>query len=267
MTISAVIIILREVLEAALLVSLLLSSAMVMGISRLGVVAGIVLGFMWSGVVTWQFDRISESFEGVGQEVFNAALLGSIVLLLLAYSYYMARRAGGQQSGVSVPLVLACLVVAMAVTREGVEVFVFIYGFTAIPSELSSVLVGAAMGAGIGVSLGVLIFYGLINLPGGISVSLPQCLIALIAAGMTSQAVVYLTQGGLIDSRLPVWDSSGWIPESSVTGQMLYALLGYEATPTATQLVLYGITLLLFASVALVTRRQPVVSAEEGGSR
>ena len=256
MTISAVIIILREVLEAALLVSLLLSSAMVMGVSRRGVVAGIVLGLIGAGLVTWQFDLVSESFEGVGQEVFNAVLLGSIVLLLLAYSYYMARRAVEQQHGISVPLVLACLVIAMAVTREGVEVFVFLYGFTAIPSELLSVLVGAAMGAGIGISVGVLIFYALVNLPAHISVSVPQFMIALIAAGMTSQAVVYLTQGGLIDSRLPVWDSSGWIPETSVTGQMLYALLGYEATPTTTQLVLYGMTLLLFACVAFVTRRQ-----------
>jgi len=259
MTISAVIIILREVLEAALLVSLLLSSSMVMGISRRGVVAGIVFGIIGAGLVTWQFDLVSESFEGVGQEVFNAALLSAIVLLLLAYSGYMGKGAVQQQSAGGIPPVLACLVVAMAVTREGMEVFVFMYGFTAIPEELLSVLVGAAMGAGIGISLGVLIFYGLISLHGRLRVSLPQCLLALVAAGMASQAVVYLMQGGLIDSRLPVWDTTDWISESSVSGQLLYALLGYEATPTATQLVVYGMTLLLFIVVALFARRQSAV--------
>ena len=112
------------------------------------------------------------------------------------------------------------------------------------------------MGAGIGISFGVLIFYGLINLPGRLGVSVPLFLLALVAAGMASQAVVYLTQGGLIDSRLPVWDTSNWIAETSVTGQLLYALLGYEATPVASQLVLYGMTLLLFVAVALFARRQ-----------
>jgi len=256
MTISAVIIILREVLEAALLVSLLLSSSMAMKISRRGVVAGMVLGVIGAGLVTWQFDRISDSFEGVGQEVFNAVLLGAMTLLLLVYSSYMVKRAGLQQSRISVPLVITCLVVAMAVTREGMEVFIFIYGFTTIPSELLSVLVGGAMGAGIGISLGVLIFYGLINLPARFGALFQLALLALVAAGMASQAVVYLMQGGLIDSHLPVWDTTHWISEASVTGQLLYALLGYEATPTLLQLGLYGMTLLLFIAVAFVARRQ-----------
>lgn len=259
MTISAVIIILREVLEAALLVSLLLSSSMAMGISRRGVVAGLVLGVIGAGLVTWQFDLISDSFEGVGQEVFNATLLGAMVLLLLVYSGYLVKRTAHQHPWASAPLVIACLVVAMAVTREGVEVFVFLYGFTANPSGLLSVLVGGAMGAGIGISLGVLIFYGLINLPGRLHATVPLFLLALVAAGMASQAVVYLTQGGLIESRLPVWDTTDWISEASVTGQLLYSLLGYEATPTATQLVLYGMTLLLFIAVALIVRRQQAV--------
>ena len=264
MTISAVIIILREVLEAALLISLLLSSAVVMGISRRGVLAGIVLGFIGAGLVTWQFDLISESFDGVGQEVFNTLLLGAMVLLLLAYSGFMEKGAVQQQTRALAPLLIACLVVALAITREGVEVFIFLYGFTAIPSELLSVLVGGAMGAGIGISLGVLIYYGLINLPGRLSVLLPQCLLALVAAGMASQAIVYLMQGGLIDSRLPVWDSSALISETSVTGQLMYALLGYEATPTVTQLVFYAVTLLLFVAVAYLVRRQRAVYREAG---
>jgi high-affinity iron transporter len=256
MTISAVIIILREVLEAALLVSLLLCSSLVTGIPRRGIIIGIVLGVIGAALVTWQFDLISESFEGVGQEVFNASLLGSMVLLLLAYSGYMVKGVARQYPGISAPVVIACLVVAMAITREGVEVFVFTYGFNESPAELLSVLVGGAMGAGIGISLGVLIYYALINLPERLSVSVPQLLFALLAAGMSSQAVVYLAQGGVIDSRLPVWDTSDWIPETSVTGQLLYVLLGYEATPAAPQLVLYGMTLLLFVAVALIAHRR-----------
>jgi high-affinity iron transporter len=66
--------------------------------------------------------------------------------------------------------------------------------------------------------------------------------------------VVYLMQGGLVESQLPVWDSSGWISETSVTGQLLYASLGYEATPTLKQLVFYCATLMVFMLVIVIGR-------------
>jgi high-affinity iron transporter len=85
-------------------------------------------------------------------------------------------------------------------------------------------------------------------------VIVPLLLLALVAAGMASQVVVYLMQGGMVESQLPVWDSSGWIPETSVAGQLLYALLGYEATPTSKQLGLYGVTLVVFLLVIVIAR-------------
>jgi high-affinity iron transporter len=71
---------------------------------------------------------------------------------------------------------------------------------------------------------------------------------------MASQTVVYLMQGGLIESQLPVWDTSRWVAETSVTGQLLYALLGYEATPTRMQLGIYGVTLMVFFLVVAAAR-------------
>jgi high-affinity iron transporter len=89
-------------------------------------------------------------------------------------------------------------------------------------------------------------------------------MLALVAAGMASQAVVYLMQGGLVESQLPVWDSSGWISETSVTGQLLYAVLGYEATPTLKQLVFYCATLLAFMLVVVISRWLREMPAERG---
>lgn len=255
MTLSAVIIILREVLEAALVLSLLFSTTRLMGLSYRGILAGFVLGTAGAVSATLFVEAISESFDGVGQEVFNAVLLTAIVLLLIVYAAGLDRRAaaGNGRMARLLPLV-GCLVMAMALTREGMEIIIFISGFAADPAEILPVLVGGAMGAGIGISVGVLIYYGLISLPGRLAVVVPLLLLALVAAGMASQAVVYLMQGGLVESQLPVWDSSGWIPETSVTGQLLYALLGYEATPTLKQLGFYSATLLVFLLVIAVSR-------------
>ena len=74
MTLSAVIIILREVLEAALVLSLLVSTTRLMGLSYRGILAGFVLGVAGAVGATLLVDVISASFDGVGQEVFNAVI-------------------------------------------------------------------------------------------------------------------------------------------------------------------------------------------------
>jgi high-affinity iron transporter len=255
MTLSAVIIVLREVLEAALLLSLLVSTSRLMALSYRGIIAGFLLGLAGAVTATLFMDAISESFDGVGQEVLNAVLLGAIVLLLLVYAAGLdGRRAKERVLVKPLLLVVSCLVVAMALTREGMEIIIFVYGFSADPAEMLSVLVGGAIGAGIGISLGVLIYYTLINLPDRLGIIVPLLLLALVASGMASQTVVYLMQGGLIESQLPVWDTSGWVAETSVTGQLLYALLGYEATPTRMQLGIYGLTLMGFLLVIAAVR-------------
>jgi high-affinity iron transporter len=255
MTLSAVIIILREVLEAALVLSLLVSTTRLMGLSYLGIIAGLVFGMASAVSASLLVGVISESFDGVGQEVFNAVFLTTIVLLLILYAAGIDRQAAtvGRLKSL-LQLVVSCLVVALIITREGMEIIIFVSGFTDSLVDMLPVLVGGAIGTGIGVSLGVLVYYGLINLPDRLAVVVPLLLLALVASGMASQAVVYLMQGGLVESQLPVWDSSDWISETSVTGQLLYAALGYEATPTLKQLVFYCTTLMVFMLVVVISR-------------
>jgi high-affinity iron transporter len=49
-----------------------------------------------------------------------------------------------------------------------------------------------------------------------------------------------------------LWDSSAVLPENSVVGQMLYAFIGYEATPSGAQIIAYvtGLFLVIVAGVA-----------------
>ena len=67
---------------------------------------------------------------------------------------------------------------------------------------------------------------------------------------MTLQASGLLIQADYLPSGL-AWDSSDWLPEDSVAGQLLYAMLGYEATPAPAQLWAYGGAVLLMTSVLL----------------
>src|SRR5690606_7165635 len=81
-------------------------------------------------------------------------------------------------------------------------------------------------------------------------------LIALFGGNMLSQAALMLIQSDWLPGGAILWDSSALLPEDSLAGQLFYALVGYEATPSLTQAIAYfgGFTLLAGLAVA-ATRR------------
>ena len=261
MLLTSVIIVLREVLEAALLVSILLALSSVLGISRRWLGWSLVFGMAGALAYSLGVAAISDWFDGVGQEVTSAALQFLIYLLLLMFAFLVLRNSGPRRlSDKQIMLVMAAIV-SLAVTREGFEVLVYIYGFSGDLPRFATILLGSAIGASIGVSIGALIYYFVSSLSYRQSLVIGIGLLALVAAGMLSQAVLLLIQADWLPSQLPIWDSSEWLSEHSVTGQLLYALIGYEATPTALQASFYfgGLLLLLIVAILVVRfRRQPL---------
>ena len=258
MLLTSVIIVLREVLEAALLISILLALSSVLDISRRWL--GWSLGFGMAGAIIYSLGvaAVSDWFDGVGQEVTSAALQFLIYLFLLLFAFLVLRNSGFRRlSDKQIMLVMAAIV-SLAVTREGFEVLVYIYGFSSDLPQFATILLGSAIGASIGISIGALIYYFVSSLSYRQSLVIGIGLLALVAAGMLSQAVLLLIQADWLPSQLPIWDSSEWLSEYSVTGQLMYALVGYEATPTALQASFYfgGLLLLLIVAILVVRYRR-----------
>ncbi len=76
-------------------------------------------------------------------------------------------------------------------------------------------------------------------------------LLALFAGNMAAQTILLLTQADWMPYTPQLWDTTGLLTEYSVTGQLLYALIGYEATPSLAQAVSYVAAMLLLASTPL----------------
>jgi high-affinity iron transporter len=89
-------------------------------------------------------------------------------------------------------------------------------------------------------------------------------LLALFAGNMAAQSIQLLTQADWLASTPQLWDSSALLTEYSVTGQLLYALIGYEATPSLAQAISYVAAMLLLASTPLFRQswRTPQVQPE-----
>jgi high-affinity iron transporter len=267
---STAIIVFREVLEAASIVGIIAAATRDVPSRNAWISAGLLLGLLGSALVAASASTISNLADGVGQELFNAIILGAAVLMLAWHSIWMAshgkqlaasaRNVGKAiRDGASEHSVLLA-VIGIAVLREGAETVLFLYGIaTSEQVGTSALLLGGFAGIIAGVCVGYALYKGLLRVPLHWFFSVTSALVLLLAAGMASQMARYLIQADMIPALLsPLWDTSSVLPEKSVPGLLLHSLIGYDASPAAMQLVFYVTTLVaIIASMKLVNRTQP----------
>jgi len=126
---------------------------------------GVLAGALAACLVAAFTGALSQLFAGMGQELFNAAILGIAVLMLTWHNVWMAhhgREMAGEMRAVgqavaegSKSLLALAVVVGVAVLREGSEVALFLYGVAA--SDGGSAL-SFAIGGFIGLALGAWAF-------------------------------------------------------------------------------------------------------------
>jgi high-affinity iron transporter len=251
MLLDAIITVLRETLEAGVLVSVLAAFGMRLQLSLRWL--GLAFGIGLSGALAYALALrgISEWFNGVGQEATNAATLYAIYLALLGV-LATARIAGA-------PLrVFMTAAVALAVTREGAEIMLFFSSYLQSEEAMMRALTSGFVGMMIGFCVGVLSYYTLaVMLPPVTAHRVQLLVLLLIAAGMALQGTQLLIQADWLPAGMPLWDTSRPLSEHSISGQMAYAVFGYESTPTAVEMSAYaGALVLLLISQWLSARRR-----------
>src|SRR5437764_1638657 len=134
---AALIIVFREVFEAGLIIGIVLAVTRAVPGRGWWISAGVLGGALGACIVAVFTGGLSDAFEGSGQELFNAAILGLAVVMLTWHNVWMARhgrelaaemRAAGEAvaAGKSSLFALA-VVVGVAVFREGAEVVLCLY--------------------------------------------------------------------------------------------------------------------------------------------
>ena len=253
--VGALIIVLREVIEAGLIVGIVLAATRTLPSRGLYVAAGILAGLLGAALVAAFAGALSNALAGAGQELFNAAILGIAVIMLGWHNIWMARH--GRQIGEDMrrlgrdvligsrSLTALAIVVAVAVLREGSEVVLFLYGvvISSGKSGLSLVL-GGLLGLLFGALISALTYTGLAVIPPRHLFRVTSVLIAFMAAGMAAQSVAFLEQADIATALGDaVWNTSSVVADNSIAGRVLHTLLGYSGKPTELQLVVYLATL------------------------
>ncbi|HWM80959.1 MAG TPA: FTR1 family protein [Pseudolabrys sp.] len=265
---GSLVIVFREVLEAGLIVGIVMAATRdVPGRGRwigLGVGGG-VLGAM---VVAAFAGAISDAFEGAGQELFNACVLGIAVVMLMWHNAWMARHGREiamqmRQIGSAItagerPLAALAIVVGLAVLREGSEIVLFLYGIMASGTSGMALFTGGLLGLAAGAALTALTYFGLLAIPSRHIFTVTTWMITLLAAGMAAQAVHFLDAGGVITALdTVVWNTSWLLSEASLTGKLLHTLIGYTEQPTAMQILAYAAVLVAMAILMRIARSAP----------
>jgi high-affinity iron transporter len=83
-------------------------------------------------------------------------------------------------------------------------------------------------------------------------------LVALLAAGLASQAAALLAKVDLIPNwGFEIWDTSWLLDENSIAGRALRALIGYSDRPMGVQLAAYVAVLATLMIGARLIHRTP----------
>ena len=258
----------REVLEAALVIGILAAATTGLPGRTRWMLTGVGAGLVGAVVTALFAEQLAGAAEGMGQELFNAAVLFTAVLMLGWHTVWMSRhgkelakQAGALANAVAAgakPIYALAIAIGLAVLREGAEIVLFLNGMLAGGStDALSALIGAAAGTAAGGLAGFAVFRGLKLVPTKRLFAATSGLIALLAAGMAARGMAYLNQAGYFSSLSDVaWDSSYLVSDQSLTGQALAALIGYTAAPMESQVMAYAGTVggLLLASWLLGRR-------------
>jgi high-affinity iron transporter len=248
---AALIIVFREVFEAGLIIGIVLAVTGSVPHRNRWIGGGVLAGTIAACVVAAFAGALSQLFAGMGQELFNAAILVVAVMMLTWHNVWMARhgkemagemRAVGQAvADGTKPLLALAVVVGVAVLREGSEVALFLYGIVA--SDGGSALnlaIGGIIGLALGAAVCLLTYFGLMRIPPRALFATTTVLITLLAAGMAAQAVAFLERANWLNSLdTVVWDSAWLLSERSIAGRAMHTLIGYTDQPTEMQLLVY----------------------------
>ena len=272
---SSLLLALREGLEAALIVGMLLGAIQKMKVPHLRkwIWAGVLAAIVVSVAAAYGLNAIGAEFEGRGEQLFEGIMMTLAALLLTWMIFWMHRQSRYLRQNLEAGVSRAAartnsggalfLLAFTTVAREGIELALFLIAVR-VASEPVSALLGALAGLSLAVLLGYMLFTTTYRLNVQRFFQVINFLLLLFAAGLLAHGVHEFNEAGLIPAVINhVYDINAILPEKSTVGSLLTALFGYNGDPSLTEMLTYlifltglGIATLPKASSSSVTASQ-----------
>jgi high-affinity iron transporter len=271
---ASFVIALREGIEAALIVSIILAYLKQLGATDRARLVwwGTGLAVLLSVAVGTAIFIAGAEFEGTAEQVFEGLVTLAAVGVLTWMIFWM-RRQGARikselQEKVDTALVAGGLALAglafFAVLREGIETALFLFAAakgTAVEGTAvapATQVIGAVLGLALAVILGVLLYRGGIRMNLRSFFRVTGMILIVVAAGLFAYSLHELQEAGWLPFlETHAYDLSASLPDDEGAGAILRGLVGYNADPTWLEVVGWAAYLVVVGGLFLRTPRVP----------
>jgi high-affinity iron transporter len=248
---STFVIALREGLEAALIVGILVAYLVRSQRRHLlkalwtGVAIAIAASLGFGAILSFTSAELTPG----GEELF-AGLTSFIAVGLVTWMVFWMKRAartlrdelhGKVDSAIMGGPISLALVAFFAVAREGLETALFIYTNFKTVGAASSATVGLVLGLALAVALGYLIYNRSVKLNLSKFFTVTGVALIIVAAGVLSYGVHEFQElGWLPGADTFIWDVTPWIGKESILGSILGGTIGFDTTTSVVQFIAWA---------------------------
>lgn len=268
---------LREGLEAALIIGIVLGA--VSKIRRNDLAPAVWLG-TWSAIIVsiltaFILTSFGMSLEETAEQIFEGITMLIAAGILTWMIFWMGKQArflkseleaGVNKAAASTGRRAVFWLAFLAVVREGVELAIFVTAAffagdqSQVTTNIIQTLAGTILGLGTAALLGWTLFATTVRLDLRRFFQVTGILLILFAAGLVAHGVHEFNEVGWIPAVVEhVWDVNAILDETSVAGQLLRTLFGYNGNPSLTEMIAYFAYLMV---VSIFWRRENVAPAK-----
>jgi high-affinity iron transporter len=265
---STFVIALREGLEAALIVGILVAY-LVRSERRhllkplwIGVATAIAASLALGAILSFT----SAELTSRGEELF-AGLTSFIAVGLVTWMVFWMKRTartlrdqlhGKVDSAITGGSISLALVAFFAVVREGLETALFIYTNFKTVGAASSATVGLVLGLALAVALGYLIYNRSVKINLSKFFTITGVALIIVAAGVLSYGIHEFQELGFLPGPDTfIWDVTPWIAKESILGSVLGGTIGFDTTTSFLQFFAWAGYLIAVLTPYLSKKKAP----------
>ncbi|QWF82010.1 iron uptake transporter permease EfeU [Amycolatopsis sp. CA-230715] len=269
MLLSSALIGLREGLEAALVVSILV--AFLVKTERRhalrwvwpGIGAAVVLSVAVGAILTYTTAQLSfehQELLGGGLSIIAVAFVTVMIFWMRKASRTIAAELRGKMDeAITVGPLAVLLLSFLAVGREGLETAVFFYSTVQTAQQgTTEPLIGFAAGILVAVALAYLLYRGAVRFDLGKFFKITGVLLVFVAAGVLGYGLHDLQEAAFLPGLTTLaFDASNTIPETSWYGVLLKGIFNYSQQTTVLQAVAWVAYVAIVLPLFLRPTRKP----------
>ncbi len=264
--ITSLVLSLREGLEAALIIGIVLGALSRTGRSDLNrsLWAGVIAAFAVSALAALLLRAVDQDLEGMTEQIYE----GVTLLLAAGVLTWMILWMHGQSRSIKTDLESKVnrlsgkggqgalfLLAFIAVLREGIELALYLTA-SSIAYNTVQMIMGATLGLFGAALLGYLLYSSTLRLNLQRFFQVTSVILILFAGGLVAHSVAEFNEAGIIPAVIaPVWNLSALLNDQSAVGTIFSTLFGYQSSPSLTVVMGYAVYILAAIAIFMKPRR------------